>query len=157
MKPEGAEQPALARSRVTRRRWISVTVAVGLLFGGIWLVRSILHGVHEVFMAEARLHAMYFVLVQVREYIDDHKEWPRSWSDLPNKLREPVGGPDVWSPTGFGPLPELVTIDFNAKLEEIAGQTPDVFTGVKFTQGAHYIHSYPIKEVIEAARRAVGR
>lgn len=146
---------AKKRPRRKWRGWLTATIAVGLVLSTVWFVRTVRHAIHESFMAEARLHAMYFVLVQVREYVDDHKEWPRSWSNLPPKLGEPCAGRDAWFPTEFGPLQEFVEIDFGAMLDQVAKQTPETFTAVRFTPGAYYNHWYPIEEVIEAARRAV--
>lgn len=101
--------------------------------------------------AEHQAMAMNYVNAACCDYIAAHHDWPRSWEDLEG-IRPTVGF--VTFPRDRQWVEQQMTIDFQAKLDDIARQRSENFTGFATKEKPYYAYSY--EGVIETARQAKG-
>ena len=103
--------------------------------------------------AERQTMAMQYLRMACVEYIRVRHGWPRSWEDLASV--EPGFG-HVEIPRDLEWVGPRVRMNFGAKLEEIARETPQTFSGFGPSAKAYYDYKVAYEDVIEAAKSGAG-
>lgn len=87
----------------------------------------------------------------VAKYVKTHEgAWPGSWDDL----EAMPTGDDWYEPMNFELAKELVEIDFDADVNEIAKQTPDQFDAIRAKQPVFDYRTDPrVSTLIEIVRQ----
>jgi hypothetical protein len=86
--------------------------------------------------AEKTLHAINLTTVVVERFVDQEGRWPQSWNEL--RLVTAASAPSMYEwPKHAKELSTYVTIDFQAKLDEVAASSTDDFDAI-LPVGAHY-------------------
>jgi len=111
-----------------RRTFIFILVAVA--FAPIVIIAwGVSNAVTTARHAEHAFHAVLLTSQLTTSYVIEHQDWPRSWSDL-ESVRNTSTALYQW-PADADLVKQYVSIDFSAKLEDLARLDPKSFQAIQ--------------------------
>lgn len=131
---DGTAAPAWAR-RVAMALAVFVVAA---LAAGAWVAYV---AVTTSLESEHTLHATYFAVALVEDFVATHHRWPADWDDLERHPRPPDARWYRDWPDDADELRRRVAIDFDADPESVARQPPMEFTAIR-PIGPYYEHRH---------------
>jgi hypothetical protein len=111
---------------------MTLIVLATLSAGASWATSQIRGLFRDAGEADLRLHAVKATCNLVLDYVEQKRNWPRSWDDLRSLKRWRYGDdPAAWSPA----LWELVEVNFAVPLEEVREDSPATFHAIRPVRG----------------------
>jgi hypothetical protein len=123
-----AEHAMAAEHRNCTRLVMALVILAVLLTGGWWVVARVREAVRTVETGRERAEGVREVCLLTLDFVEQRKDWPRSWEDLMSLTRwTHARDPRAWSP----PLRALVQVDFGVPLEEMREESPSTFRAIR--------------------------